>query len=143
MRRLRFAPLREGVWTRPDNLPRASAPVEWWKAVEPQCGWWTARPDDAAHDLATDLFGAPAWARRAVTLTTRVERVTAALERGGDRALADGFAAGAAALAHIRNDPLLPRELLDDPAAGDALRSAYRRYELAFSSTLRNWFLNN
>ncbi len=40
-----------------------------------------------------------------------------------DGSLADGFVAGAAALAHVRADPLLPSELGPSAAAGDALRA--------------------
>jgi phenylacetic acid degradation operon negative regulatory protein len=139
MRRLRCAPVREGVWTRPDNLPRASAPPESWKIVDAQCLWWTALPDGDPAALASELFDGAAWSRRAGMLTARVRAVTGAL--GSDAgALADGFVAGAAALAHLRADPLLPDELVADASAGDALRDAYRAYEAAFSEALRNWF---
>jgi hypothetical protein len=40
----------------------------------------------------------------------------------------------------LRADPLLPRELTDDPAAADELRAAYGAYETAFSGALRSWF---
>src|SRR5207249_4125877 len=45
MRQCRLREVREGVWTRPDNLPRASAPASAWDVVETQCQWWTARPE--------------------------------------------------------------------------------------------------
>ena len=38
--------VREGAWTRPDNLPRASAPAESWRVVDEQCSWWSGRPDE-------------------------------------------------------------------------------------------------
>jgi phenylacetic acid degradation operon negative regulatory protein len=142
MRRLRYAPLREGVWTRPDNLPRASAPPEWWDAVDAQCSWWTARPETDAATLVADLFDAGGWSARAVVLTRRLDTVRRALEERGAGSLADGFVAGAACVAHIRADPLLP-DALADPAPGDGLRRAYRAYERAFSQTLRGWFLTS
>ncbi|MDQ1456621.1 MAG: phenylacetic acid degradation operon negative regulatory protein, partial [Actinomycetota bacterium] len=46
MRRLRLGLLREGVWTRPDNLPRESAPADAWNAADAQCSWWSGSPDD-------------------------------------------------------------------------------------------------
>jgi hypothetical protein len=43
MRRLRYARLREGVWTRPDNLPMEAGPAESWTIADAQCEWWTGR----------------------------------------------------------------------------------------------------
>src|SRR5207244_7389983 len=56
MRRLRMAELREGTWTRPHNLPRASAAAEAWDVAEAQCSWWAGRPDDDPSVLAAELF---------------------------------------------------------------------------------------
>jgi DNA-binding transcriptional regulator PaaX len=66
--------------------------------------------------------------------------VTAGLDHAPERRLADAFAAGAAALAHVRADPLLPAALGPSTEAGDALRAAYRAYEAQFSEALRAWF---
>ncbi len=139
MRRLRYAPVRDGVWTRPDNLPRASAAAESWSVADAQSGWWSGVPDEAPDELVA-RFGAGDWARRADDLTLRLRSVTTALDGPDDRALADGFVAGAAALAHIRSDPLLPPELADT-SDGISLRRAYGAYEDAFSTALHGWFL--
>jgi len=139
MRRLHYASLREGVWTRPDNLPRASGPAESWKVADAQCLWWTGRPDDDPAPRAAELFDSDSWSLRAEMLVGRLQEVTRELRSDTD-ALAEGFVTGAAALAHVRADPLLPRELVHDAAVGDALRSAYRGYEAAFSKALRAWF---
>jgi phenylacetic acid degradation operon negative regulatory protein len=146
MRRIRFVPLREGVWSRPDNVPRASAPVDAWRVVDAQCDWWSGRPDEDSVVRAVSLFDPAGWSARAGELTRRLTGATRAL--GGsdaalaksDAALAGGFVVGAAALAHIRADPVLPRELTPSPAAGEGLRDAYRSYEDAFSVSLRAWF---
>jgi phenylacetic acid degradation operon negative regulatory protein len=143
MRRVRYASPREGLWIRPDNLPRSSAPPEWWKVVDAQCSWWTGRPADDADDLAATLFDMARWLPRAEMLTARLTGSASALTVSGPDALADAFVTGAAALAHIRSDPLLPRELVAGAATGDALRAAYRNYELAFSAALRSWFLEH
>jgi phenylacetic acid degradation operon negative regulatory protein len=140
MRRIRYGRLREGVWTRPDNLPRASAPAQSWKVADAQCLWWAGHPDRDPRALAAELFEHDVWAQRADAMTTRLAEVTEALVAPDEGSLADGFVAGAAALAHIRADPLLPRGLAADADAGDALRRAYGAYEAAFSDALREWF---
>jgi DNA-binding transcriptional regulator PaaX len=132
MRHLRHCELRDGVWIRPDNLPRESASEEWWAVADEQCAWWTATP----HAAPADLFDAAPWATRAEFLTRRLVAVTGALD---EARLATAFVTGAAVLAHIRSDPLLPAELAPT-APGDELRAAYRIYEDAFSEAVTGWF---
>jgi phenylacetic acid degradation operon negative regulatory protein len=136
MRRLRFAELRPGVWTRPDNLPEESAPADAWTTARSQCTWWAATPDDDPAALAERLFAPDEWATRARAVSQRVGALTDDLEAGHDAALAAGFVAGAAALQHARRDPILPVELLPADWPGPALRAAYARFQRAFSSTL-------
>jgi phenylacetic acid degradation operon negative regulatory protein len=140
MRRARFGELREGVWTRPDNLPRASAAEDTWSVIDSQCARWTARPDEDAAELASRLFATQPWIRAAESSTKRLTIATRAVDRGGARALADAFVAGAAGLAHIRSDPLLPPALGSSARAGEALRAAYSEYEALFAPALRAWF---
>jgi phenylacetic acid degradation operon negative regulatory protein len=136
MRQLRMAELRAGVWTRPANLPRASAPAEAWAVGEAQCHWWHAQPDDASVALANELFDPRGWATAAQVHTRRLERATTHLPAG----LADAFLAGTAAVAQLRADPMLPAELGPSHSAGETLRTVYRAYEAAFSDALRAWF---
>lgn len=140
MRRLRLAELREGCWARPANLPRAAGPPDAWDVADAQCAWWRATPHDDPRRLAAGLFAPAEWARRARRLERRVRVAIEALAdpRPGD--LAEAFAAGAAALAHVRADPLLPPALLPDDWPGDALRDAYREYQPAFGAAVRDWF---
>jgi phenylacetic acid degradation operon negative regulatory protein len=140
MRRMRYGELREGVWTRPDNLPRASAPVESWAVADAQCAWWSGTPDEDGPALAARLFDEQRWSKRARTLTGGLDAATRALQPGEDTSIADAFVAGATSLAHLRADPLLPRELTSDPSAGAGLRAAYGAYEAAFAAALRSWF---
>lgn len=145
MRRLRYAELREGAWTRPDNLPRASAPAESWKIVDAQCSWWSAQPDPATDPvaLAAELFDGARFSARADMLTRRLTAATRSLGAADEGSLAEGFVTGAAALAHIRVDPLLPAELTAHAASGAQLRTAYAAYEGAFSAALHAWFLDH
>ena len=140
VRRLRMAELREGVWARPDNLPRGAAPVDAWKAVDAQCEWWRSRPDTDAVALADRLFSPAAWAARARVLTDGLEASTPALDPESGERLADAFVVGAAALAHVRSDPLLPAELCGPDWPGAALRTAYLEYQSAFAAATRAWF---
>ncbi len=136
MRRLRFGEAREGVWTRPDNLPRAAAPEESWRAVDAQCAWWSATPETDPGQLAAELFLPDSWAGRARDLVARLEAVTTELASGAETALAPGFVIGAATLQHARRDPLLPPALLPAAWPGDDLRATYRRFETTFATTL-------
>jgi phenylacetic acid degradation operon negative regulatory protein len=140
MRRCRYAEIREGLWTRPDNLPRASAPADAWAVIDEQCATWRGRPDGDRVEVAAALFETDAWATRAAALTARARAATVALIGGEDAALRDGFVVGAATLQHIRNDALLPRELLPASWPGADLRDAYREYQRAFGDAVRNWF---
>ncbi len=141
MRQLRFELLREGVWTRPDNLPRAAAPAGAWEVARDQCAQWVGVPEEPAVVLAMQLFDPPAWAGRGVMLRRRLDRATAAVGSSTDaKWLAHAFVVGAAVLAHLRADPLLPPELCPRPWPGEALRAAYADYRGAFSEAVREWF---
>jgi phenylacetic acid degradation operon negative regulatory protein len=140
IRQLRFAEYREGLWCRPDNVPRASAPESAWAVAETQCSFWTGRPDADARDLAAQLFDADGWAASARALHARLDAARATLQSPSDDDLARAFTAGAAALAHIRHDPLLPSALCPKPWPGAELRTSYRRYQRAFAAAARAWF---
>jgi phenylacetic acid degradation operon negative regulatory protein len=140
MRRMRYRELREGAWTRPDNLPRASAPLDSGLVGHALCLWWSGRPDRDGIALAARLFHEAVWSDRARWMTEQLRAETHALDPGEEASLAHAFVAGAASLAHLRADPLLPRELTRDPSAADELRGAYGAYETAFSGALRTWF---
>jgi phenylacetic acid degradation operon negative regulatory protein len=131
LRRARLAEWREGVWIRPDNL----------EVIEdPRGAWLDARPDADPVALAARLFHPAQWSRTAGTLVGRLEVTTTRLDADPERAIALAFMAGAAALRHIRADPLLPPELLPADWPGAALRSAYVAYQRRFDTAARDWF---
>ena len=116
--------LREGVWTRPDNLPRAAAPPEAWadgrRAVRVVVG---AAPTPTRRSSRRALFAPDAWAaRRRRCCGHLIGRDRAVVDGGAASAIADAFVVGAATLAHVRADPLLPAELCGADWPGDALR---------------------
>jgi phenylacetic acid degradation operon negative regulatory protein len=108
--------------------------------ADAQCRWWHGAPDFDATALVEQCFDVTAWAGRARELLRHNRRVVAALERGDHGSLRAGFIVGAATLQHVRNDPLLPDELLPSRWPGNELRDAYRSYERAFSDTVADWF---
>jgi phenylacetic acid degradation operon negative regulatory protein len=139
-RRLRMAEVRDGIWGRPDNLPRAAAPSHAWATADAQCTWWTARPSVDSTELARRLFMPQAWADRARTLHDRLISSTGLVTGAEAPTIADAFVVGAATLSHVRADPLLPTELCGRDWPGDALRAAYRDYQAVFSGAVRDWF---
>jgi phenylacetic acid degradation operon negative regulatory protein len=131
LRRARLAEWREGVWLRPDNLD----------LVEPAgCEWLDARPDADPVALAARLFTPARWSREATHRIDALDAATARLRRDAEPALAPAFLAGAAALRHVRADPLLPAELVPTPWPGDELRAAYIAYQREFAAVARAWF---
>jgi phenylacetic acid degradation operon negative regulatory protein len=143
MRHLRFAEIREGMWGRPDNLPDDAGPREAHAIADTQCALWTARPDDDPRELADRLFDPSAWSVRAEHLAAQLGDVTGRLRDGEGGLEADAFLAGAAALVHVRADPLLPEALLPSAWPGDALRDAYAGYRRGFGDATAAWFRRN
>lgn len=118
MQELRMGELRDGVWTRPDNL--AVARVE-------GCTWFTGRPDEDDRSVAEALWDLDGWARRARDLIRRMRQTDE---------LASGFVLSAAVLRHFNADPSLPPELVPRTWPGDRLRAAYDRFDADFR---RRW----
>ena len=90
--------------------------------------------------LAARLFAPAAWSDAATRLVAALDAATVAAAGGTEAALAPAFLAGAAAVRHIRADPLLPDELVPAPWPGDALRAGYVTYQRTFAAVARSWF---
>ncbi|KRF17233.1 PaaX domain-containing protein, C- domain protein [Nocardioides sp. Soil797] len=108
----RLVELREGVWTRPDNLRRP--PV-----ADPVLINFSASPADPAS-LAARLWDLPDWADRGRALLARLGRE----DRPATR-----LATAAELVRHLTTDPLLPDSLLPDSWPGAELRAAYADYQ--------------
>jgi phenylacetic acid degradation operon negative regulatory protein len=131
----RFGELREGVWTRPDNLgPDQPAALEEGHGLVRLA----VHPDEP-EALAGRLWPLEGWAERAALLLVEVDRLEPRLAGGDAGALAEGFVVSAAVLRHFQADPLLPAELLPPTWPGPVLRERYDRYDAAFRSTLAAW----
>jgi phenylacetic acid degradation operon negative regulatory protein len=107
----RLVLLREGVWTRPDNLPRDDA-------AEPGTVRLLARPEDPPG-LTRNLWDLGAWADTGVRLLDSTRNGTT---------FADRFTAAAALVRHLRSDPALPDDLLPDDWPATAMRQGYEDF---------------
>lgn len=107
----RLVMLREGVWMRPDNLPRDDA-------AEPDTLRLMARPDDPAV-LTARLWDLGRWADTGTSLLD--------VTSNGDT-FADRFTAAAALVRHLRTDPALPDDLLPDDWPAPAMRQGYEDF---------------
>ncbi|QIX26654.1 PaaX domain-containing protein, C- domain protein [Nocardioides sp. JQ2195] len=108
----RLAELREGVWTRPDNLRRP--PVN-----DPVLSTFSARPDDPAA-LTDQLWDLTDWASRGRALLERLTQRDSPARR---------LATAAELVRHLTTDPLLPVSLLPADWPGRELRTAYAAYQ--------------
>lgn len=128
----RYAELREGVWTRPDNLPGV-------RPRAPGCEWIKGEFAEPAATAAT-LWDLEGWASQADGLLALVAGWTPRLAAEGVDVLAPTFVVSADVLRHLQADPLLPRELLPAAWPGDALRKAYDAFDAAFRRAWRDWY---
>jgi phenylacetic acid degradation operon negative regulatory protein len=128
----RMVPLRDGVWTRPDNLPSSES------LRSPHCSWWSADPLSWVElDAILESFGVEAREERTCEL---LELLSQATDRLPDAdALPSAFVTGAAVAQHLRRDPLLPQELLPADWHAGELRAAYRVYLARFSRAVAAW----
>jgi phenylacetic acid degradation operon negative regulatory protein len=129
---LHLAELREGVWTRPDNLDPDRLPGS--RAVlDRQC----LRFRDAACDMAAPsvrgLFGLDSWADDARRLTAAMADELAA---GSADPPVQQFLLSIAVVRHLLLDPVLPVALLPQDWPADQLRSTYRRFDETFNRRL-------
>lgn len=138
MRRLQLAEIREGVWTRPDNLPADRLP-DAAEVLADQCRTFRSVPDEPAADLAATLWDLGSWATTARSLTESLDAGRPALEAGDPGRLRDGFVLSATVLRHLLADPSLPSPLLPPAWPGPSLRHSYERFDVAFKVVLRDW----
>jgi phenylacetic acid degradation operon negative regulatory protein len=125
-----LAEVREGVWTRPNNLDVVLPP-----GVAPM-----GRSAIAEIELrAAELWDLESWAVRATDLRRRLRETTPALQRGGPDGLAPGFVLSASVLRHLQADPLLPSELVPARWPAAALRADYDSWDGRYRAVLARW----
>jgi phenylacetic acid degradation operon negative regulatory protein len=107
----RLGMLREGVWMRPDNLPRDDS-------TEPDTIRLLADSNDSPG-VVGQLWDLPRWA------ATGRELLHATAH---GPTFADRFTGAAALVRHLRTDPALPDELLPADWPRDAMRQGYEDF---------------
>ncbi|MHB8245727.1 MAG: PaaX domain-containing protein, C- domain protein [Acidimicrobiales bacterium] len=129
--RSRLGELREGVWTRPDNLDLELPP-----SMDDAVLRFTGRPGPEVDELGLvrSLFLLDNWALRAVELLAELQDLPL---RPDD--LAPGFVLSAAVLRHLQADPLMPAELLPTTWPGGELRRAYDDWDRRYRAVLAEW----
>jgi phenylacetic acid degradation operon negative regulatory protein len=124
MGRLRFAEMREGVWTRPANLVRDHN-----GAIAEQCTVFRARHDDDTT-LVESLWNLDGWASEA-------RHLRGVIDPNGD--LKSGFMASALVIRHLLVDPCLPPALLPDRWPANELRNDYAAFIETVAARLREY----
>jgi phenylacetic acid degradation operon negative regulatory protein len=135
---LHLAEIREGVWTRPDNLdPQRVSTAR--AVLDRQCVHFRGASSDITVDRARSLFPTDLWSRDARRLTIAMDDELEAAPAEGDDAnetLTYQFMLSIAVVRHLQLDPLLPAAVLPDDWPGADLRRAYRRFDSAFKRRL-------
>ncbi len=136
--RLALAEVREGIWSRPDDLDPDRSPAAR-RVVDSQVVWVRgARPDDIEPFVGA--FDLDEWADHARSLIAEMEAAQPGLDRREIRVVADTFVLSAAVLRHLLADPTLPAALLPGNWPGAELRARFDRFEEAFKETWRTWY---
>lgn len=141
MRGLKLAELREGVWTRPDNLDPDRFP-ESSRVVAAQCQRFIGRPEARAAGRVDPamLWDLDGWSGIAADLRSQLAAALPSLEAESTEALAPAFVLSATVLRHLLADPELPDELLPPTWPGAALRDEYDVFDATFKRLWRDWF---
>jgi phenylacetic acid degradation operon negative regulatory protein len=135
---LHLAEIREGVWTRPDNLDPDRLPMS--RAVlDQQCTQFRRARSDITVDTARSLFPLATWAHAARRLIAAMDGELAdgpAEEEAAKEVLTYQFVLSIAVVRHLQLDPVLPAALLPDDWPGRDLRRTYRGFDRAFKRRL-------
>jgi phenylacetic acid degradation operon negative regulatory protein len=125
---LHLGELREGVWTRPDNLA-ADRLAHTRAVVAEQCVQFRDATTDLSRAAVDGLFGIVDWAHTARRLAASIDDELAAATAGDDpgELLTFRFLLSIAVIRHLQLDPHLPDALLPSEWPAERLRAGYGR----------------
>jgi phenylacetic acid degradation operon negative regulatory protein len=135
---LHLAEIREGTWTRPNNLDPERLPAAR-AVVDQQCTHFRSATAEISPDTAADLFGLHAWAQTTDPFLGAMRREIDAAHytyEDSTAALSHQFTLSIAVVTHLERDPLLPLELLPVRWPAEELRLAYRDFDHHFQRTM-------
>ena len=134
---LHLAEIREGVWTRPDNLDpqrlRRSRAV-----LDQQCLHYRHATTNINIESITTLFQLGPWAHDARRLTDAMTNELDPTLGDATDTLAYLFTLSITVVRHLQLDPQLPAELLPNDWPAAVLRNTYRHYDAAFKRRLNH-----
>jgi phenylacetic acid degradation operon negative regulatory protein len=137
---LHLAEIREGVWTRPDNLDPQRRP-ESRAVLDQQCIQFRGAESRIAAETVTTLFGLDHWADDARRLVAAMDDEIDAAPFADDdigATLSYHFTLSIAAVHQLELDPLLPAALLPDDWPAEHLRVSYRTFDDFFQRTMED-----
>jgi phenylacetic acid degradation operon negative regulatory protein len=129
--------LREGVWTRPNNLDPARLP-DARGTLQQQCVQFSSAHADLTVEAARNLFGVANWAEVAQRLIAAMatEASASPVDEEITATLSFQFSLSVAVVHHLELDPLLPVELLPHRWPAEELRLAYRAFDRSFQQQM-------
>jgi phenylacetic acid degradation operon negative regulatory protein len=128
---LRLAELREGVWTRPDNLDPQRSP-EAREVVRQQCAEFRNAETSLDSTHVNELFELADWASTAHRFIAAMDDEDAAADNEPGPALQFQFTLSVAVVAHLGTDPRLPVALLPPGWPAETLRTRYLAFDRTF-----------
>jgi phenylacetic acid degradation operon negative regulatory protein len=135
---LHLAEIREGVWTRPDNLDPRRRP-ESRAVLDQQCVHFRGAASHIPAETVTTLFGLDRWAhdarRLAAAMNDEIDTAPVADDDIG-ATLSYHFTLSVAAVHQLELDPLLPAALIPDGWPAEHLRVTYRTFDDFFQRTM-------
>jgi phenylacetic acid degradation operon negative regulatory protein len=132
---LHLGEIREGVWSRPDNLDSGRLPTA--RAVlDEQCIQFRRAAADITAETVQSLFLLGSWSRDAHRLVAAMDDELEVGSEAVDEVLAYQFTLSIAVVRHLQLDPLLPAALLPDDWPAPELRGTYRSFDTAFKRRL-------
>jgi phenylacetic acid degradation operon negative regulatory protein len=131
----RFGELRPDIWLRPANLSAPMPGNDWLVTTGPISGVLPG-------DLVDRLWPLASIAARADALRVEIDDAAATLDRDDPTSIPAAFHLSATVVRFLRDEPLLPLELLPASWPVQTLRDRYDEFERRLQTMLRPFLLD-